>query len=376
MAAPVLDRLDIAGFTSIAEQSVTFGPLNVFVGANGAGKSNFIKAFELLGRVVDEDLGPYVARTGASALLNATLKTRGMQFSVRGRYQYENRYDVTLAATDDNELFLAGENVYFRRPPYDTWYHGSLGGGHRETRLHEAVATGAQNQAVASYVIGLLRGCRVYHFHDTSENAPVKQWTSTADNLSLHPDAANLAAVLLALRDGEGEAAAAYRRIVGAVRLVAPFFRDFVLLPERRDEIRLRWRQRGTDAVFSAHQMSDGTLRFTCLATLLLQLNPPSLVVLDEPELGLHPFAIVQLGELLRRAAVGHQVLVATQSVTLMNQFALEDLIVVERGAQGSEFARPDVGRLAAWIEEYSLGELWEKNLLGGRPGSLPGLAG
>ena len=376
MTAHVLDRLDITGFTSIAEQSVRFGPLNVFVGANGAGKSNFIKALELLGRIVDEDLEAYVARIGASALLNATLKTRGMSFSVRGRYQYENRYDVTLAATDDNELFFASEAVYFRQPPYDRWYPGPIGNGHRETKLHETVAARAQNQAVASYVISLLRGCRVYHFHDTSENAPVKRWTSTADNLSLHPDAANLAAVLLALRDGGEQAAADYRRIVGAVRLVAPFFRDFVLVPERRDDIRLRWRQRGTDSVFSAHQMSDGTLRFICLATLLLQPNLPVLVVLDEPELGLHPFAIVQLGELLRRAAVGSQVVVATQSVTLMNQFALEDLIVVERGTEGSEFVRPDVERLAAWIEEYSLGELWEKNLLGGRPGSIPGLAG
>lgn len=124
-----------------------------------------------------------------------------------------------------------------------------------------------------------------------------------------------------------------------------------------------------SDAVFSANQMSDGTLRFVCLVTLLLSPTLPSLVVLDEPELGLHPYAIVQLAGLLRQASTRSQVLIATQSVTLMNQFAIEDLIVVEREGGASTFERPDPVRLQAWLDEYSLGELWEKNLLGGRPG-------
>jgi predicted ATPase len=188
---------------------------------------------------------------------------------------------------------------------------------------------------------------------------------STADNLELRGDAANLAAVLLALRDGEPSA---YRRIVGAIHQVAPFFRDFVLQPER-DNIRLRWRQTDSDAVFSANQMSDGTLRFVCLATLLLQPRLPSLVILDEPELGLHPYAIVQLAELLRQAGERGQVVIATQSVTLMNQFAVDDLIVVERHDGQSRFTRPDRAKLGDWLDEYSLGDLWEKNLIGGRPG-------
>jgi predicted ATPase len=215
-------------------------------------------------------------------------------------------------------------------------------------------------------VVDILHGCRVFHFHDTSANAPVKRHVSTADNLTLRDDAGNLAAVLLALRDEEPSS---YRRIVGAIRQVAPFFRDFVLLPEKNDSIRLRWREADSDAVFSANQMSDGTLRFICLATLLLQPTLPALVVLDEPELGLHPYAIVQLAGLLRQAGTRSQVLIATQSVTLMNQFAVDDLIVVERHRGESRFTRPDRGRLEKWLHEYSLGELWEKNLIGGRPG-------
>lgn len=202
-----------------------------------------------------------------------------------------------------------------------------------------------------------LRGIRVCHFHDTSVRSPIKQAVPTADNIALRGDGGNLAAVLLDLARGDEQVkVVAYRRILASIREVAPFFRDFVLEPESQDRVRLRWRQVDSDTVFSADQMSDGTLRFICLVTLLLQPRLPRLVALDEPELGLHPFAIVQLAELLRQAATRSQVLFATQSVPLLSQFELDDVIVVERRDGASDFRRPDPA------------ELWEKNLLGGRP--------
>jgi len=168
---------------------------------------------------------------------------------------------------------------------------------------------------------------------------------------------------------GNSYDAAAYRRVSGVVHQVAPFFGGFVLETEKSDQLRLRWRDADSDTVFSAHQMSDGTLRFVCLAALLLQPTLPALVVLDEPELGLHPFAITLLAGLLRQAAERSQVLLATQSVTLINEFELEDLIIVEHENGDSTFSRPDRERLTAWPEDYSLGEIWQKNLIGGRPG-------
>lgn len=222
----------------------------------------------------------------------------------------------------------------------------------------------------ARRVLSLLQGCRIYHFHDTSRTAPVKQSGSTADNLMLRSDAANLAALLTKLKtSGIDQDAVAYRRIVSVVNQVAPFFDDFVLVPDGHDSIRLRWREINTEGVFSAHQMSDGTLRFICLATLLLSPALPRLVVLDEPELGLHPSAIVQLAELLRSASTRSQVLVATQSVTLLNQFEPDDLVIVERSDAGTVLRRLNSESLEAWLAEYSIGELWEKNIIGGRPG-------
>ncbi len=190
-------------------------------------------------------------------------------------------------------------------------------------------------------------------------------FADAGDNAALSPDGANLAPFLLRLQD---TAPASYRRIEAAVQQVAPFFRGFFLREEAPGRIRLRWRQHGHDGPILAGSLSDGSLRFMCLATLLQQPDPPKLIVLDEPELGLHPHAIALLAEMIEAASRQVQVVVSTQSVTLTSQFGLSDLIVAERHPGGSTFTRPDPDSLAAWLEDYSLGELWEKNLLGGTP--------
>ena len=366
MARQPLKRIVIEGFTSIRSASVALGQLNILVGANGAGKSNFVQSLELLGRIVEGELGLFVGLNGgASALLTSGDEAARIHLELDAE---PNSYEATLVPAANDELIFAEEAVYFHADGYERPYNEVLGRGQRESRL--ADDTSGNQRRVAAYVIELLKGCKVFHFHDTSSDAPVKRLVTTADNLSLRKDAGNLAAYLLRLKESsDAVEQAAYRRIVRSVQLVAPYFRDFVLRPDSTDRILLRWQQQDSDAVFSGNQLSDGTLRFICLATLLLQPELPALVVLDEPELGLHPFAIVQLAGLLRQASARSQVLIATQSVTLMNQFAAEDLIVVERRKGTSVFSRLDLDALQAWLDEYSLGDLWEKNMLGGRPG-------
>jgi predicted ATPase len=362
VSEPTLDSIEIEGFLSISSASVTLGRLNVLIGANGAGKSNFITAFELLGRLADDQLRLFVGlRGGASALLNRSKGARHIKFDLRGR---EDGYRGVLIPAADDKLIFENEAVLHRKAPDVEFQAATLGVGSSETSL--TVEVGRYPEA-NRFALDLLRACKVYHFHDTSQDAAVKQLVPTADNISLRGDASNLAAVLLSLRNRDN---AVYRLITRAVAQVAPFFRDFVLEPEN-DWVRLRWRQVDSDVVFSASQMSDGTLRFICLATLLLQPTLPALVVLDEPELGLHPYAVVQLAGLLRQASTRSQVLLATQSVTLMSQFDLPDLIVVQREDGASTFTRPDPEKLGGWLAEYSLGELWEKNLIGGRPGRI-----
>jgi predicted ATPase len=353
-----LKSVVVEGFTSIRSAALTLNDVNVLVGANGAGKSNFIRALSVLRQIVESDLGFFVGLSGgANALLNVDRTV-----SRRIRLEVESDvggYSAELVPAAGDALIFSAETIW----RHDTGVTAELGRGHRETMLTEPEPLWGPEAAA---LVETLRGCRVFHFHDTSRDAPVKQQGYTADNRSLHSDARNLAAVLLRLRDGDRRR---YQRIVRTVRQVAPFFRDFVLEPELApDRVRLRWQQDGSDTVFPADALSDGTLRFICLAALLGQAELPGLIILDEPELGLHPFAIVQLAAMLRAACQESQVLLATQSVTLMNQFELGDLIVVERRDGASVFERPDPDRLGEWLADYSLGELWEKNMLGGRP--------
>jgi predicted ATPase len=359
-----LDRFVIKGFKSIAAADVTLRSLNVMIGANGAGKSNLIAAFGLLKEVVDQHLQLAVARRGgASPLLhNGPKHTATMRFELHfGR----NGYEADLGAAEGDALFFERESCWFQGEGFAKPYTVPLGAGHRESRLAEE----AQHKPgrTPDHVLATLRSWSIYHFHDTSRSAPVKQRGKIDDNASLRPDAANLAAFLYLLRTTEPPA---YRRIVAAIRQVAPFFDDFDLRADPLSEgtIQLEWREHGSDTYFNAHALSDGTLRFVCLATLLLQPRPPSLVLLDEPELGLHPFAIAQLAAMLQSAATKTQLLVGTQSVTLMNQLEPDDIVMVDRANGASSFRRIGAQEIASWAEDYVLGELWEKNVFGGRP--------
>jgi predicted ATPase len=221
-------------------------------------------------------------------------------------------------------------------------------------------------------VLDKLQIWRQYHFHDTGDKAAVKRVHAVNDNLRLKPDAANLAAYLRKLKTTPSYESS-YDRIVETIRRVAPFFGDFVFREEATEFIELEWTERGRpDTPWKAHVLSDGTLRFICLATLLLQPRGllPDTVLIDEPELGLHPFAINLLADMLQEAAESRQVIVSTQSVELLSAFQPEDVIVVQREEDASTFRRLDAAELTDWLaDDYSLGELWKRNILGGRPG-------
>ena len=224
------------------------------------------------------------------------------------------------------------------------------------------------SHGVPHYVFEALSSWVVYHFHDTSATASVRRQREINENEFLRPDASNLAAFLYRIRETHPSQ---YEEIRDVVRLAAPFFADFKLRPvtNRPELIQLEWLQTDSDYPFRPSQMSDGTLRFICLATALLQPFIPSTALFDEPELGLHPYALTLLANLFQRAARrSRQVIVSTQSAPLLNEFAAEDIIVVERTEGESTFRRLDSSQLSEWLEEYSIGELWQKNVLGGRP--------
>jgi predicted ATPase len=371
VASPTLERVVIQGYKSFREVDFSLKPINVLIGANGSGKSNFAQIFHMMSWVINEGFQTYVAQTGgANQLLHYGRKvTEKMHvefwFDMGG--QLANGYAATWIPTAADTLVFEEEVCYFHdRARFERPYQDASS---LTIHLESLLPEWRQDSKVARHILRALQSWQVYHFHDTSDSAKVKQTGDLHDNLFLRPDASNLAAYLFLLQETAPDA---YRNIVETVQMAAPFFGDFVLRPSpfNPDKIRLEWRERGSDALFGPHVLSDGTLRFICLTTLFLQPphRLPATIVLDEPELGLHPYAIALLAEMVRSAAEHTQVILATQSVTLVNQFSPEEVIVVDRVDGASVLRRLSSEEITLWLEEYSLGDLWEKNLLGGRP--------
>jgi predicted ATPase len=356
-----LNQITIKGFKSIKSlERLPLHGLNLLIGANGAGKSNFLKALSLLNTIVEKKLQLWVGREGgADEILYFGQKiTTELHIEMQFKNQLGEliEYQCTLIPAQNDTLIFAqetGSNGINKQFLID--------GGHRESNLHQ------QNDSVAQIVFNHLKNWRLYHFHDTTNTAKMRQQGDLHDNYFLRADASNLAAFLYLLKK---RYSLNYQNIVEAVRLVAPFFEDFRLQPSRLnpDKIQLEWQHLDSDRYFNAHAFSDGSLRFIGLATLLLQPELPTTILLDEPELGLHPYAISVLAGIMQSAATKTQIIVSTQSTTLVNQFQPEDIIVVERENEQSLFKSLNSEDLNYWLEDYSLGELWEKNVLGGRP--------
>ena len=359
---PVLKNVKIKGFKSIKEMDLKLGSLNILIGSNGAGKSNFISLFKLLNQIVLKNLQVFVGQSGgANTFLYLGSKVTN---EIEIHLDFDpNAYFCKLGPTADDSLIFLEESTFFQGPGHKKPYEEGLGEGHKETKLHEL----ANKKGVVNHVLKNMKSWRVYHFHDTSESSKIKQTGDLGDNDVFRPDASNLAAFLYFLKEKQADS---YRNIVETVRMAAPFFDDFQLRPSKfnPNKIQLEWHQKGMDDYFNAHSLSDGTLRFMCLATLLLQPELPAVILLDEPELGLHPYAVTLLANLLKSAATKTQIIASTQSVGLVNQFEPADIVVVDRKEGWSEFSRLDRARMEDWLEEYGLGDLWEKNILGGRP--------
>ena len=372
---PELTHIALKGFKSIKELNLGLGPVNVLIGPQGAGKSNLLSFFRMLDELVAGHLQLFIGRSGgANALLHyGTKVTNCIEAEL---YFGRSGYEIQLTPTEDDRLVFGKEVLHYTHSP-ESLFKEALGSGHKE-----ALALGEYEESmpdVLKDVVPTLSSCKVYHFHDTSSTARIKQTGDLHENDQLESDAGNLAAFLYMLHERHPRN---YDLIRSAVRRIFPSFKDFALRPSplNQDRVRLEWQEHGSDYRFGPHHLSDGTLRFMGLATLLLQPNLPSTLLIDEPELGLHPSALTLLAGMVRSASSRAQLILTTQSVSFLNEFEPEDIITVERGGSTAQsvsdfrygsgesvFRKRDGESLQEWLNAYSLGELWEMNVLGGR---------
>jgi predicted ATPase len=362
-----IQEIHIAGFCSLKEVCLEPGRLTVLIGPNGAGKSNLLQALRLIPLLRTRSLQRYVADHGfGAALLHYGAKaTDAIDLAVVIRDQGTTyRYDARLAFAPDDTLYFQTENAA-RVNPDDTWSISSLGGGHRESHLLDEVYRDKTVAAVNEW----LGRITFYHFHDTSPQSKLRTHARREDDRYPRSDGSNLAAYLLRLKESVDSAdQKAWQRINRHCRHIAPAIKQLDPVAVN-GSVRLDWID-DRDERFGCHQFSDGTLRALALITVLSQPSGclPRLISIDEPELGLHPSAIALIADLCRSISRHTQIVLSTQSTELLDYFNADEVVVVERQQGETRLTRLSSQALQNWLEDYSLSELYDKGVIGGKP--------
>ncbi len=375
MKPPAIESVEIKGFRSLADVTVSkLSDATVLIGANGSGKSNFIRFFELMSWMLrSRQLGAFIERQGGAddQLHGGNRVTPRLEAEISLRTaQGRNDYGFALSYAHPDRFFFTEERFRFSSNVYEgiaPWQY--LDSGQREAAIVEAAQGNINfvNSTTARTIVNLLRSCAVYQFHDTSDSSNFKQNWDVSDNAQLRSHGGNLAAVLYRL---EQEDLRRYEMICRQIGRILPGFNRFAI-EESYGKVLLRWQAKGSDKTFGAHLTSDGSLRFFALVTLLnLPADMlPNVLLLDEPELGLHPAAASLIGGMIRSLSNERQVIVATQSPILVDAFNLDEIIVLDLEEGRTKIREKlDPERYRAWLEEFTTGDLWRKNLLGGRP--------
>ncbi len=350
-----MDKVEIKGYKSFKELKLDLLPINILIGSNGSGKSNFLSFFEFLNRLYEQKLTEYVALNGGidKYFFQGSKMTDAIAATI---YFKNNSYSFELKEGDNKFVFSKEKLGY-----YGSYSDIAAFGNEASIKTYDGLARG-------EYIRRYLSEIKKYHFHDTGKSSPfTKESHIVNDIYYLYEKGENLAAFLYGIRENSP---ITYKRIVRVIQSIAPYFSDFYFNVSATDTVRLQWTDKFSSTVYGPTDLSDGTVRFIALTTLFLQPVPPKVIIIDEPELGLHPLAIQKLAGLIKSVASrGTQVIVATQSADLITNFNAEDVITVNQTEGVSVMKRLEAENLEDWLEDYTLGDLWKQNILkGGQP--------
>ncbi len=346
-----MDFIEISGYKSINSERVDLNPINILIGANGSGKSNFISFFDFLNRLYNRKINDYTALSGgANKVLHKGQKVTD-QISFKVEFDdRRNGYAATLKSGAEGFIFTS-EKLFYQGHPWD------ISSSSREADIKNSESYRAK------YIRKYLNGLRKYHFHDTSEKSPFTNLSHVENDIYyLYNDGSNLAAFLYHINEHNKKF---YTRIIKTIQSIAPYFSDFYFKFNAKGYVRLQWTDKYSDVTFGATDLSDGTIRFIALTVLFMQPKLPDTIIIDEPELGLHPTAIAKLAGMIKSvAAKGGQVIIATQSTDLISHFVPEDIITVDQKDGESKFKRLSNEELEQWLDDYTIDDLWKRNII------------
>lgn len=347
-----MDYIEISGYKSINNERVDLAPINLFIGANGSGKSNFISFFHFLNQLYNQNLQQHIAlKGGVNKILHKGQKTtENISFKVEFD-NGKNGYSANLVLGDSGFIFT-DERLIFQSDD-------GIGINFSENEARLKVTDNYR----AKYIIRYLNGFRIYHFHDTSNKSPFNTLSHIKNDIYyLYGNGSNLAAFLFNINE---QTKLVYHRILKTIQSIAPYFLDFEFIPNDESFIQLQWKDKYSDVIYGVNDLSDGTLRFIALTVLFLQPKLPNTIIIDEPELGLHPSAIAKLSGMIKSASQkGCQVIIATQSTDLISHFSPESIITVDQIDGESKFNRLNSENLSEWLSDYTVDDLWKRNII------------
>lgn len=355
-----MDSISIKGYKSFKDITLPLNRINMLIGSNGSGKSNLLSLFELLGASYDGQLARFVAQYGGvDKLFHKGRKTTD-RISVT-LLDGKNSYILNLMDSDGH-LIVESEKLGYTSYS-DHWTFNIISQFSSETALRDY-----HGALRGEYIKKYISQIKKFHFHDTGRKSPFTGESDIRnDSYKLYSHGENLAAFLYKIRS---EAPLVYKRMVKLIQSIAPFFLDFYLEPNEAGTIRLQWRDKYSEMIYGPNDLSDGTIRFIALTVLFMQPNLPKIIVIDEPELGLHPVAIEKLAGLIKMAAQrGTQIIAATQSAELISNFNPEDVLTVNQHDGETVVNRLDGESLSKWLDDYTLDDLWKQRIMeGGQP--------
>ncbi|GEN77475.1 AAA family ATPase [Chryseobacterium hagamense] len=354
-----MNRIQIEGYKSIKTLDLELAPINILIGANGSGKSNFLSFFELLSNIYNRNLRQFVSlRGGTDKFLHKGDKFTE-EIKTKLTFPKTNGYSFTLKPGDDGFIFVH-EGLWYDNPFMENPVE--IASFSYESKLIY------NSKPRARYIRNYLTSLQKYHFHDTGDNSPFNKSSNIEnDDFLLYDKGQNIASFLFSIYENNRQV---YNFIIKTIQSIAPYFLDFILRPDENNNIKLRWQSSHSSTIYGVNDLSDGTIRFIALTVLFMQPNLPHTIIIDEPELGLHPSAIAKLAGMIKSVSKKNcQVIVATQSTDLISHFEPEDIITVDQINGESIFERLNSKTLSKWLDDFTIDDLWKRNIItGGQP--------